>query len=414
LDPAGDFYVADTLNNVVRMVNLVLDSIATVAGDGTCCYGGDGGPAVAAQLNSPLGVTLDALGNLYVADTYNFRVRQVSAAGAPLNFPPTGVGGISVSQNVTVTNIGNQPLTFANLTTNTANFVVDASTTTCLLTISTLQPGGTCVVGIDFTPQGTGPLTDTLTITDNSLNNGNALQVVQLSGIGGSVSPAATATTLTGPSNGAYGKAIIFSAAVSSSGGAPAGTVAFLDGASIVGTATLSSGKASFTSNALVPGTHSIVAQYQGSQTFSASTSSALGVSISAQQLKVQAFGTPPPIYPGQQGTVQLLVSASGPVAAVTLTCSGLPLGATCAFSPDTATNLPTNVTMTIFASATVAERIESHRPESVTRERLFAGLRLAAGSFGLLLPGFWLLPGVRRKSRRGRRAVWFEFGRMQ
>jgi hypothetical protein len=56
------------------------DTIATVAGDGTSGYSGDGGPASAAQLNFPIGVALDAAGNLFIADTNNHRVRRVAPA----------------------------------------------------------------------------------------------------------------------------------------------------------------------------------------------------------------------------------------------------------------------------------------------------------------------------------------------
>ena len=55
--------------------------ISTVAGDGTEGSGGDGGPAVAAQLSSPWGVALDGAGNLYIADSSNQRIRKVDAAG---------------------------------------------------------------------------------------------------------------------------------------------------------------------------------------------------------------------------------------------------------------------------------------------------------------------------------------------
>ena len=81
LDGAGNLYIADTDNHRIRKVDAA-GVISTVAGDGTRGSGGDGGPAVAAQLDWPHGVALDGLGNLYIADRDNHRIRKVDAAGA--------------------------------------------------------------------------------------------------------------------------------------------------------------------------------------------------------------------------------------------------------------------------------------------------------------------------------------------
>ena len=80
LDGAGNLYIADVDNHRIRKVDAA-GVISTVAGDGTEGYGGDGGPAVAAQLSSPWGVALDGAGNLYIADSNNRRIRKVDAAG---------------------------------------------------------------------------------------------------------------------------------------------------------------------------------------------------------------------------------------------------------------------------------------------------------------------------------------------
>ena len=80
LDGAGNLYIADAGNQRIRKVDAA-GVITTVAGDGTPGFGGDGGPAVAARLNGPRGVALDAAGNLYIADLGNQRIRKVDAAG---------------------------------------------------------------------------------------------------------------------------------------------------------------------------------------------------------------------------------------------------------------------------------------------------------------------------------------------
>ena len=76
--PLGILYVADTGNSVVRSIALNEQLITTVAGNGTASFDGDGGPGQAAELAKPQGVALDGNGNLYIADTGNNRIRELS------------------------------------------------------------------------------------------------------------------------------------------------------------------------------------------------------------------------------------------------------------------------------------------------------------------------------------------------
>ncbi len=76
----GDVFIADTYNNVVREVT-PQGAISTYAGDGNPGYRGDDGPARRAELSSPTGLALDALGNLYIADSGNNVIRRVSTSG---------------------------------------------------------------------------------------------------------------------------------------------------------------------------------------------------------------------------------------------------------------------------------------------------------------------------------------------
>ena len=77
LDSGGALLVADTANQVIRRIDAT-GVITTIAGYGIPGFGGDGGPAVAAQLESPTGVALDTDGNILIADSINARIRRVS------------------------------------------------------------------------------------------------------------------------------------------------------------------------------------------------------------------------------------------------------------------------------------------------------------------------------------------------
>ena len=85
VDAAGNFYVADTSDSAVRIVTAADGLINTVAGNGTAGYSGDGGPAASAELNLPYGVAVDAAGNVYIADSSNSRIREVTVANGNIS-----------------------------------------------------------------------------------------------------------------------------------------------------------------------------------------------------------------------------------------------------------------------------------------------------------------------------------------
>ncbi len=82
LDAAGNLYIADARNHRIRKVTPGL-TISTIAGTGTPGFAGDDGPAVQAQLNFPAALTFDPAGNLFVADLQNRRVRKIALVGPP-------------------------------------------------------------------------------------------------------------------------------------------------------------------------------------------------------------------------------------------------------------------------------------------------------------------------------------------
>ncbi|HEY3198529.1 MAG TPA: SMP-30/gluconolactonase/LRE family protein [Nitrospirales bacterium] len=79
LAPDGKLYITDSDNHLIRMWNPTSKIITSVAGKGTPEFFGDGGPANHCGLNYPFGVALDGTGNIYIADTFNHRIRMIAA-----------------------------------------------------------------------------------------------------------------------------------------------------------------------------------------------------------------------------------------------------------------------------------------------------------------------------------------------
>jgi len=94
VDAAGNLYIADALNNVIRKVNSA-GIISTVAGNNTAGFGGDGGPATNAVLDTPAKVAVDGAGNMYISDTRNHRLRKVNTSGMISTITGNGVLGVS-------------------------------------------------------------------------------------------------------------------------------------------------------------------------------------------------------------------------------------------------------------------------------------------------------------------------------
>ena len=114
VDSSGNLFIADTNNGVIREVSAATGKIATVAGTGNTGSSGDGGPATAAKLNLPQGVAVDSSGNLFIADTGNSKVREVSAATGNIStVVGNGVAGESGNGGPATSAELNAPITIA-------------------------------------------------------------------------------------------------------------------------------------------------------------------------------------------------------------------------------------------------------------------------------------------------------------
>lgn len=119
-DTAGNIYFSEQYNAIIRKVDRATGIISTICGSGASGFSGDGGDAVEAQLNEPSGIDVDKAGNIYIADKANQRIRKIDAitniistvAGNGIN-GYTGDGGaataakLSYPQAVSVDSVGN-------------------------------------------------------------------------------------------------------------------------------------------------------------------------------------------------------------------------------------------------------------------------------------------------------------------
>ncbi|MBA3664438.1 MAG: T9SS type A sorting domain-containing protein [Bacteroidetes bacterium] len=90
IDQAGNLYFCDYGNNRVRKLNFATGLVTNIAGTGSSGFSGDGGQAKLAKLNGPVAVAVDKVGNVYIADYSNYRIRKVSPSGIITTIAGTG------------------------------------------------------------------------------------------------------------------------------------------------------------------------------------------------------------------------------------------------------------------------------------------------------------------------------------
>jgi sugar lactone lactonase YvrE len=163
LDANDNLFIADTYNHRIRMVDGG-GTMATVAGNGTAAFAGDGGPAISASFSYPQDVYVDGTGNLFVTDQYNFRVREVNAFAAvgrstgSLAFGISPVGTTATPQAVTLSGVG--PAAISSITATGDFSEVDNCG-------GNLPNGSNCTVYVYFTPTASGLRAGSLTINSN-------------------------------------------------------------------------------------------------------------------------------------------------------------------------------------------------------------------------------------------------------
>ena len=307
MDPAGNLYIADSGNNRVRKVYATTGMINTIAGVNSEQFAGDNGLANIASLYGPYALSFDGAGDLFVADLFHNRIREISANTVQLQYAEMRVGKVSPPQAIAVANDGNTTLTLTQLPLN--NAALDAASTTCAAN-ETLAPGLDCAIGAEFAPTSVGnPVTGTITVENSGQATPlSAAPVINLSGQVLSVNP--TAAVLSSSLNpSALGSSVTFTATVSG-GTSLTGTIVFQDGATQLCSVTMTGLGATCTVSTLALGSHNITAAYSGDAQDAAATS-AVVVQVVKQQPAYVLKVTPNPAVVG--ATVTLSATATVP-----------------------------------------------------------------------------------------------------
>jgi sugar lactone lactonase YvrE len=254
VDASGAVYVADSGNNrIVRVApGGASQSILPATG-----------------VSSPQGLAVDASANVYF--TQGGSAYQINRTQAALTFPNTNVDSVSAAQSVTASNIGNQTLNFSNLAAS-ANFTVVPSGGTNCTSSTQLASALQCQVAVEFAPTtANGPLTGTLTLSDNALNNSSSTQTVQLSGNATQVGQTINFPTI--PTQTYGGPAVTLNATASS--GLVVSYSVTAGPASVSGNTLTITGVGSVTVQAIQPGNVEYSAAPPVSQTFTVNPATA-------------------------------------------------------------------------------------------------------------------------------------------
>src|SRR5438034_1346849 len=217
VDSGGNLFIADTFNYRIRRVDAATGVITTIAGDGTPGFSGDGGLATSAELNAPSGIALGSAGSLFIADSFNFRIRRTDpstqvittvAGNGTYSFSgdggPAAASQLNDPQGVAVDNAGN--LFIADSMNNRIRRI-DAATQV----ITTVAGNGTIGFSGDGGPATSAALSGPLSVAVDSAGNlfiGSDLRIRRLdaatgvittvagSGIFGECAGSATSTAL--------------------------------------------------------------------------------------------------------------------------------------------------------------------------------------------------------------------------
>ena len=355
VDGSGNVYVADTNNQRIRQISAG-GVITTAVGTGDQGFGGDGGVATGAILNSPRGMGTDSTGNLLLADTHNERLR--AATQGQISFGTQALGTTFAPQTIMLSNTGKGSLTVTSSIANGPFAVVDGGT--CAAIPITLAAGASCTTEVAYQPVESGNALGWLTFSGAAVNTQRVLLA------GSAAARGITQLTLTESKTASLsGESVTFTAALSAAapGAQPAGTVTFYGGSTALGTSPLVNGVASLSSS-LPDGMQTVTAAYSGDAGFAGSSSAAVAENVADYTLSLGALATPT-VEPGHTVAVPVTLAADGVTgltAVVQLQAGTLPPGiSNVTFSPATASLVDGLIPFTMNVTAAPAGQASVH-----------------------------------------------------
>jgi sugar lactone lactonase YvrE len=399
VDAAGNIYIADYANNRVRKVTVSTGIIDTIAGTGKSGFSGDGNSAIDAELHGPYGIAVDRNGNVYVADYFNCRIREVSSSNSQINTIAgngtcgfAGDGGPATSASIgEIFGIALDSQGNVYLADNGNNRVRMIDTHGNISTVA-----GNGAVGL-LGDNGPATSAELETIYGLTLDHSGYLYVlnsapglVRAIGPGAAQNPTSCNVALSSSDpKPAMGESITLKASVTNNLGLPAisGVITWYVGAVELGQSRVDgNGIATIVTTLGAAGDEKITASYAGTPPGSGSFT-----------LPVSGFALTGPADPsvtinsGQSASLVLNASAfHGFERTIDLTCSGLPYPGICALSANAVA-----FSKSLTAQA-ITVTLKTTNGVTTTPSRTSAYRRLAFISFGSLM-----LIGLRTKQRR-------------
>jgi sugar lactone lactonase YvrE len=351
VDNLGNLYVSDAGTGSVLQINLetsqqaiILSGLTTAAGVGVdaagSLYAADSGSGsisrvpniggvlqpsqvmtLASVAAKPSAIAVDAAGNVYVADASDKTVAKLNRNAGVLNLGSVNVLASSAAIAAEASNGGNSALTFNSPFYTAAgagmsSFAVQSSST---CSAATVNAGAGCTIAAIFTPQSSGLLSETLSLSSNAENSATLV----LQGTGASLATTSLALSVTAPAGTpVFGQSVTVKAAVTPGTG-PTGSVTFyVDTIAQTPAVTLSGGAASIVLSGLAGGAHNLSASYSGDNTYASSNSSLpLTVAVAATSTSTVSLSATPPL--GSNPTSATLGSAITMNATVTPAVAG-------------------------------------------------------------------------------------------